>query len=74
MLDSFWKKEKLAVVFTADHGQEMFEHGGFGHAGSTFWNEKVSAEDDLKEDTLTDSVLSRSKSLSWFVFQERRRG
>eukprot|EP01102_Stenamoeba_stenopodia_P017092 TRINITY_DN6078_c0_g1_i1.p1 TRINITY_DN6078_c0_g1~~TRINITY_DN6078_c0_g1_i1.p1 ORF type:complete len:707 (-),score=160.39 TRINITY_DN6078_c0_g1_i1:1631-3751(-) len=41
MLDKFWKNNKLAVVFSADHGQEMFEHGGFGHAGSTFWNEKT---------------------------------
>lgn len=40
-LDQEWKKEKLSIVFTGDHGQEMFEHGGFGHAGVTFWNEKM---------------------------------
>lgn len=39
--DQEWKSNKLSIVFTGDHGQEMFEHGGFGHAGVTFWNEKV---------------------------------
>jgi hypothetical protein len=29
------------VVATADHGEEIRDHGVFGHAPATFWNEKI---------------------------------
>jgi Sulfatase len=29
------------VAATADHGEEIRDHGTFGHAPATFWNEKI---------------------------------
>ena len=32
---------RTAVLATSDHGEEIRDHGVFGHASATFWNEKV---------------------------------
>jgi hypothetical protein len=32
---------RTAVLVTSDHGEEIRDHGVFGHASATFWNEKV---------------------------------
>ena len=32
---------RTAIVATSDHGEEIRDHGVFGHASATFWNEKV---------------------------------
>jgi arylsulfatase A-like enzyme len=32
---------RTALLATADHGEEIRDHGVFGHASATFWNEKV---------------------------------
>jgi arylsulfatase A-like enzyme len=32
---------RTAVLATADHGEEIRDHGVFGHASATFWNEKI---------------------------------
>ena len=32
---------RTLVVATADHGEEIRDHGVFGHASATFWNEKI---------------------------------
>ena len=36
------------VLVTSDHGEEIREHGVFGHASPTFWNEKVRVPFALK--------------------------
>ena len=32
---------RTIVVATSDHGEEIRDHGVFGHARATFWNEKI---------------------------------
>jgi hypothetical protein len=32
---------RTALLATADHGEEIRDHGIFGHARATFWNEKI---------------------------------
>jgi membrane-anchored protein YejM (alkaline phosphatase superfamily) len=32
---------RTIVLATSDHGEEIRDHGVFGHASATFWNEKV---------------------------------
>ena len=32
---------RTVVLATSDHGEEIRDHGVFGHASATFWNEKV---------------------------------
>jgi hypothetical protein len=32
---------RTVVVATSDHGEEIRDHGVFGHASATFWNEKI---------------------------------
>jgi hypothetical protein len=32
---------KTVVLATSDHGEEIRDHGVFGHASATFWNEKI---------------------------------
>jgi hypothetical protein len=32
---------RTVFVATSDHGEEIRDHGVFGHASATFWNEKV---------------------------------
>jgi hypothetical protein len=32
---------RTLVVATSDHGEEIRDHGVFGHASATFWNEKI---------------------------------
>ena len=32
---------KTILFATADHGEEIRDHGVFGHASATFWNEKI---------------------------------
>ena len=32
---------RTIVLATADHGEEIRDHGVFGHASATFWNEKI---------------------------------
>lgn len=32
---------RALLLGTADHGEEIRDHGVFGHASATFWNEKV---------------------------------
>ena len=32
---------RTLLLGTADHGEEIRDHGVFGHASATFWNEKV---------------------------------
>ena len=32
---------RTVVVATSDHGEEIRDHGVFGHAPATFWNEKI---------------------------------
>lgn len=36
-----YESGKTALLATADHGEEIRDHGIFGHAPATFWNEKV---------------------------------
>lgn len=33
--------DSTVVLVTSDHGEEIRDHGVFGHASATFWNEKV---------------------------------
>jgi membrane-anchored protein YejM (alkaline phosphatase superfamily) len=49
--DYFWQTLELVrddflngrtvVLATSDHGEEIRDHGVFGHASATFWNEKI---------------------------------
>src|SRR5207247_2157893 len=32
---------RTVVLATSDHGEEIRDHGVFGHASATFWNEKI---------------------------------
>lgn len=32
---------RTIVIATSDHGEEIRDHGVFGHASATFWNEKI---------------------------------
>jgi hypothetical protein len=32
---------RTVVLATSDHGEEIRDHGTFGHASATFWNEKI---------------------------------
>jgi uncharacterized protein len=32
---------RTIILATADHGEEIRDHGVFGHASATFWNEKL---------------------------------
>jgi hypothetical protein len=56
--------DSTVVLFTSDHGEEIRDHGGFGHASATFWNEKVQVPFYLK---LPGSVAPRRAPLSSHV-------
>jgi hypothetical protein len=36
-----YQQGRAIVVATSDHGEEIRDHGVFGHASATFWNEKI---------------------------------
>lgn len=36
-----FERGRTIVVATSDHGEEIRDHGVFGHAPATFWNEKI---------------------------------
>jgi len=36
-----FEQGRTIVMATADHGEEIRDHGVFGHASATFWNEKI---------------------------------
>ena len=36
-----FENDRTIVLATADHGEEIRDHGMFGHASATFWNEKI---------------------------------
>lgn len=36
-----FEQGRTIVAATADHGEEIRDHGVFGHAPATFWNEKI---------------------------------
>lgn len=41
MVRTDYEAGRTLVVATSDHGEEIRDHGVFGHASATFWNEKV---------------------------------
>ena len=54
VLDSFRKNglyEDAFIVFTADHGEEFFDHNGMGH-GATLYNELIRIPLIIKSDRL----------------------
>jgi membrane-anchored protein YejM (alkaline phosphatase superfamily) len=36
-----YQQGRTIVLATSDHGEEIRDHGVFGHASATFWNEKI---------------------------------
>jgi membrane-anchored protein YejM (alkaline phosphatase superfamily) len=36
-----YEQGRTIVLATSDHGEEIRDHGVFGHASATFWNEKI---------------------------------
>ena len=36
-----YDRGRTVVLATSDHGEEIRDHGVFGHASATFWNEKI---------------------------------
>ncbi len=36
-----YESGRTVMVATSDHGEEIRDHGVFGHASATFWNEKI---------------------------------
>jgi hypothetical protein len=36
-----YERGRTVLLATSDHGEEIRDHGVFGHASATFWNEKV---------------------------------
>jgi hypothetical protein len=36
-----FEQGRTIVLATSDHGEEIRDHGVFGHASATFWNEKI---------------------------------
>jgi uncharacterized protein len=36
-----YEQGRTVFLATADHGEEIRDHGVFGHASATFWNEKI---------------------------------
>lgn len=36
-----YERQRTVVLATSDHGEEIRDHGVFGHASATFWNEKI---------------------------------
>ena len=36
-----YERGRTIVLATSDHGEEIRDHGVFGHASATFWNEKI---------------------------------
>lgn len=36
-----FEQGRTILLATADHGEEIRDHGVFGHASATFWNEKI---------------------------------
>jgi hypothetical protein len=36
-----FENDRTIVLATSDHGEEIRDHGVFGHASATFWNEKI---------------------------------
>ena len=41
LVRSDFEQGHTLVAATADHGEEIRDHGVFGHAPATFWNEKI---------------------------------
>ena len=35
------RDDRTVLLATSDHGEEIRDHGVFGHASATFWNEKI---------------------------------
>jgi hypothetical protein len=36
-----FENDRTILLATSDHGEEIRDHGVFGHASATFWNEKI---------------------------------
>lgn len=41
LVRSDYESGRTVLLATADHGEEIRDHGVFGHASATFWNEKI---------------------------------
>lgn len=56
--------DSTVYLVTSDHGEEIRDHGVFGHASATFWNEKVQVPFFLRLPGLAASDARRTASLS----------
>jgi membrane-anchored protein YejM (alkaline phosphatase superfamily) len=56
--------DSTVYLVTSDHGEEIRDHGVFGHASATFWNEKVQVPFFLRLPGLAASDAQRPASLS----------
>ena len=55
---------KTLLLATSDHGEEIRDHGVFGHASATFWNEKIVVPMMLGLPGTTLSAKLRAPSLT----------
>jgi hypothetical protein len=56
--------DSTVYLVTSDHGEEIRDHGVFGHASATFWNEKVQVPFFLRLPGLSASEHRRPAPLS----------
>jgi membrane-anchored protein YejM (alkaline phosphatase superfamily) len=57
-------RDSAIVLVTSDHGEEIRDHGVFGHASATFWNEKVQVPFLLRLPGLQRDAARRRTTLS----------
>lgn len=55
---------RTLLMATSDHGEEIRDHGVFGHASATFWNEKIVVPFVLGMPKATLSPAQRSAELT----------
>ena len=55
--------EDMMIVFTADHGEEFFEHGGVGH-GMTLYNEQIRVPLIIKARQLGQGVYQENVQIT----------
>jgi len=59
--------DSTIVLVSSDHGEEIRDHGGFGHASATFWNVKVQVPFFLRLPGARLTATQRTAQLSSHV-------
>jgi len=68
LLESHGRKDETVVIFTADHGEEFFDHGDVGH-GRTLYNEQIRIPLIVKDPNLAPGrIVSKAQHVDLYPY------